>query len=128
MSALLLVCHINCPSAEGIEWSPVAVGGDIAYIGADATHPPQVSHANVPQNRNTALVRNCFHGISFRSARCAKQVLFKSAGNYESMGTIPAQIRQARRKTSRAHLSPRRSMRQMLLGLALHVLLLEFVF
>src|SRR6266404_3591722 len=103
---------------EGIEWSPVAVGGDIAYIGADATHPPQVSHANVPQNRNTALAAELLPR-DFPSAQLVvpKQVLFKSAGNYEIHGQLfqPKSAKPGEKLPALIFLHGG-SMRQMLLG------------
>jgi dipeptidyl aminopeptidase/acylaminoacyl peptidase len=76
-------------SGEGIEWSPVSVGGDIAYIGSDATHPAQVSHANVPQNRDTALAPELLPR-DFPSSRLVtpQQAIFKSADGIELHGQV----------------------------------------
>jgi len=94
------------------------VGGDIAYIGADATHPPQVSHANVPQNRNTALAAELL-STGFPSAQLVvpKQVLFKSAGNYEIHGQLfqPKSAKPGEKLPALIFLHGG-SMRQMLLG------------
>jgi len=127
MSALLLVCHINCPSAR--ESSGVRCSGRRHRLHRRRCHSsaPGLSRQCSAESKYRARGGTASGIFLPLSSLCQNKCSSNPLATMKSMGNYSSPNPPSPAKTSRAHLSPRRVHAADAARLALHVLLLEFV-